>query len=468
MVTQEVDLPLPPAVLLRRCAREPFVFALDGSDATSWGCGRALLGFDPFATLRIEASGDALVHRNGTTERWCGDPFDLLERFCGSCAPPPPHASFGGGVIAALSYDLRHWSARRPGRDRSDTLPAGRCLPVLHAAAYDWWLSYSYVQRRYQLASCAAPQGRLRQVAARLRRLAEKPAPALAGAGCGRLVSDFTPEQYRAAVAAVLAYIAAGDVYQVNLAQRFTLPSLPQRAGLSLAATAAALYGRLQAGHPAPFGAYVDGGDFMLVSNSPECFLRRRAHTLSTFPIKGTRQRGASPAADEAAVCALRADPKEQAEHVMIVDLERNDLGRVCRTGSVRVDELARVHTFPSLHHMISQISGEVPRDTPLADILRATFPGGSVTGAPKIRAMEIIDELEPVRRDFYTGAIGVIEWNGDAVLNLAIRTAIATPDGLAYHAGGGVVADSVAALEYAESLLKAQPFFTALGAVAA
>jgi para-aminobenzoate synthetase len=147
----------------------------------------------------------------------------------------------------------------------------------------------------------------------------------------------------------------------------------------------------------------------------------------------------------------------------MIVDLERNDLGRVCRTGSVRVEDFARIETFPSLHHLVSNITGQLWPGTTLGDVLRALFPGGSITGAPKVRAMEIIDELEPVARGFYTGAIGFIGFDGGTVFNLAIRTAIATPDQLAYYAGGGIVADSIADEEYDETLLKARPFFAAV-----
>jgi len=267
-------------------------------------------------------------------------------------------------------------------------------------------------------------------------------------------VSDFGKDRYLSAVRAVLDYIAAGDVYQVNLAQRFVVTDPP---------APAALFATIQRRHPVPFAAYVDGGDFILVSNSPECFLAQRADKLATFPIKGTRRRGHDPFADEQLARELQDNAKERAEHLMIVDVERNDLGRVCRTGSVRVEEFARIQTFPTLHHLVSKVSGQLRPQVTLAEVLRATFPGGSITGAPKIRAMEIIDEIEPVSRSFYTGAIGFIDLDGDAVFNLAIRTAVATRQKLTYHAGGGIVADSVPIREYEETLLKAQPFFAAL-----
>ncbi len=456
MATQEVDLPVPPAALLTRCAGEPYVCVLDGGGPHSWGMGRALLGFRPRATLRIAANGEAFLH-DGSTHRWHGHPFDLLDRFCAAAAghADPASGPLGGGVVAVLSYDLRQWVERLPGRARDDL-----ALPVLHAAWYDWLLSYSYADRRYRLASSSCSAAELRAVAARLKALATQPV-ACARAGIAPLcvTADVTQDDYLAAVRRVLDYIAAGDAYQVNLAQRFsvTRPPVP-----------ATVFAALQRQHPVPFAAYVDCGQFVLVSNSPECFLTVEGQTLATFPIKGTRPRGVDARADRALAAELRADPKERAEHVMIVDLERNDLGRVCRTGSVRVDEFARVHTFPSLHHLISRVRGELRPGTPLADVLRATFPGGSITGAPKIRAMQIIDELEAVRRGFYTGAIGFIRLDGRAVFNLAIRTAVVTPGSFTYHAGGGIVADSVPAREYDETLLKARAFFAALTAGAA
>ncbi|MFQ5666852.1 MAG: aminodeoxychorismate synthase component I [Candidatus Binatia bacterium] len=454
MVTQEVELPLLPTALLTRCATNPFAFAFDGGGRASWTCGCAFLGFCPRATLRVAASGEALM-RDGAEHRWHGDPFALLDRFCATwgAAPGGTTAAGAGAVVVALSYELRHWVERLP--PPRDDHPS---LPVLHAAFYDWLLSYSYDEQRYTLASEQCSQAEIQAIAAHLQALAAAPpGPGTVGGRRGHPRSNFRREEYLAAVDAARDYIAAGDVYQVNLAQQFsTAPSLAP----------AALFAALQREHPVPFGAYVDAGDCVLISNSPECFLTRSHHRVATFPIKGTRGRGCDARGDQQLIAELLADPKERAEHVMIVDLERNDLGRVCCTGSVHVDEFARVHTFPSLHHLVSKVSGRLRPDVSLADILRAMFPGGSITGAPKIRAMEIIDELEPVRRGFYTGAIGFIGLGGRrCVLNLAIRTAVATPRCVTYHAGGGIVADSNPAREYEEALLKAQPFFAAVGA---
>jgi anthranilate/para-aminobenzoate synthase component I len=257
-------------------------------------------------------------------------------------------------------------------------------------------------------------------------------------------------------IARAQAHIAAGDVYEINLAQPFTAKA--ERAD------APALFAAWTGRYPMPFAAYVDAGDWTLLSNSPECFLHVDGRQVTTWPIKGTRRHEAgSTAADRAA--ALRGDPKEQAEHVMVVDLERNDLGRICEIGSVTVAELAAVREFPLLAHMISEVRGQLRPDASLAGLLRATFPGGSITGAPKVQAMRLIEALEPAARGFYTGAIGWTEMDGDSRFSIAIRTAVMDDAGLAFWAGGGIVADSQAEREHEEGLLKAETFFRALAA---
>jgi anthranilate/para-aminobenzoate synthase component I len=220
----------------------------------------------------------------------------------------------------------------------------------------------------------------------------------------------------------------------------------------------------MRALQPVPFGAYLDAGPERVLSRSPELFLRRRGARVVTCPIKGTRPRGANPAADAALAAELARDPKERAEHVMIVDLERNDLGRVCVAGSVAVEALAAAVPFDTVQHLISTVAGTLRPSVSTVDLLRATFPSGSITGAPKIRAMEIIAELEAAPRGFYTGAIGWIDASGDCDLNVAIRTAVARGDRLVYQAGGGIVADSRAERELDELHLKAAAFFRALG----
>lgn len=268
------------------------------------------------------------------------------------------------------------------------------------------------------------------------------------------LCSTFTRGQYLDAVARAIDYIAAGDVFQVNLSQRFSAPLYDHPA---------ALYARLRRQSPASYGACLAYEDFAVLSNSPELFLRVEPHEggkrrVVTRPIKGTRPR--TPGMD----AELRDSTKDQAELNMIIDLERNDLGRVCEIGSVRVTETRTIETHPTVYHGVATVEGVLRDEVTFVDLLRATFPGGSVTGAPKIRAMEIIEELEPVRRGPYCGAIGYLASDGSMEFNVAIRTMV-LKDGLAHVAvGGGVVADSDPAAEYDETLVKAHAMFAALG----
>jgi aminodeoxychorismate synthase component I len=281
---------------------------------------------------------------------------------------------------------------------------------------------------------------------------ADRPAGADAdyGASGEGLSSDFTRGEYEAAVGRVMDFISAGDVFQVNLAQRFT-------AGLKR--HPAEIYQRLVRESPAPFGAYLGYEDFAVVSNSPELFFRVTPdRQIVTRPIKGTRP--AQPGME----AELRDSVKDQAELNMIVDLERNDLGRICRVGSVRVAEARAIEAHPTVYHGVATIEGMLREEIGFVDLLGAMFPGGSVTGAPRIRAMEIIDELEPVRRGPYCGAIGYLDSAGNMEFNVAIRTMIAKAGRIHIPVGGGIVADSDPAAEYEETLVKAEAMFQAAG----
>jgi para-aminobenzoate synthetase component 1 len=257
---------------------------------------------------------------------------------------------------------------------------------------------------------------------------------------------------YRRAVEAIRAWIRAGDVYQVNLSRRLDAD------GVSAGALPL-IYSELVRRAPAPFCAYLDAGDHIVVSNSPERFLRVVDGRVETCPIKGTRPRGRTPEEDRWLAKELLSSAKDRAEHVMIVDLERNDLGRVCQTGSVRVVRLAALRSFPNVHHMVSSVQGVLQHSDDLLGLVRATFPGGSITGAPKIRAMEIIETLEPSRRGVYTGAIGYLDARGELDLSIAIRTGVAAGSRFSLHVGGGIVADSDPEAELEETWHKAAAF---------
>ncbi|MCL6630265.1 MAG: aminodeoxychorismate synthase component I, partial [Armatimonadetes bacterium] len=272
----------------------------------------------------------------------------------------------------------------------------------------------------------------------------------------GALTSSFSRGEYCEAVRKVKEYIAAGDVYQVNLSQRFVV---------SLDADAWEVYLALRASNPAPYAAYLNIGGATILSSSPESFLvyNPRERIVVTRPIKGTRPRGVDDVEDGRLVLELQASDKDRAENLMIVDLERNDLGRVCQFGSVHVPELMVVESYPNVHHLVSTITGVLRDDCDVTDLLLACFPGGSITGAPKIRAMQIIDELEPVRRGVYTGSIGWMGFDQSVNLNIAIRTAVIKDSACYFSVGGGIVADSEPEVEYQETLDKGKAFFEVL-----
>jgi para-aminobenzoate synthetase component 1 len=267
----------------------------------------------------------------------------------------------------------------------------------------------------------------------------------------GPLSSNFTREAYIRAVARIREYIRNGDVYQVNLSQRFSFP---------LAGEVYRLFRHLFALNPAPFYAFLNCGDFQILSTSMERFLLQQEGYLETRPIKGTRPRGRTPEEDLALRRELAASPKDAAELSMIVDLLRNDVGKVCEARTVKVTEHKRLEAYQNVYHLVSIVTGKLRPQAGAVDILRATFPGGSITGCPKIRAMEIIDELEPQVRHVYCGAIGYLGLHRNLDLNVAIRTAIISRGQAHFSVGGGVVYDSDEEDEYEETLHKGRTLF--------
>ena len=369
--------------------------------------------------------------------------------------PLPGLPPFQGGIAGYLSYD---WGAdlervRRPpeGAGAGGGEPD---VPDEVLGLYDWTIAWDHAVRRSWIIAWTAD--RLAWVRERLGRPSRSASVFRRRPPPSAVESNFTRPEFEAAVARIRDYIAAGDVYQVNLAQRFrsafTGPPLE-------------LYRRLRARSPAPFGAYLALGDLTVASISPERFLRLEAATgaAEARPIKGTRPRGATPAEDAALAAALTASEKDRAENVMIVDLLRNDLGKVCRPGSVCVPELYALESHPTVHHLVSTVTGALADAADAFDLLRAAFPGGSITGAPKIRAMEIIAELERAPRGVYCGAIGYISVSGDMDSNIPIRTVVLQDGVASFHAGAGIVWDSDPRAEYDETLAKARAMIDAL-----
>jgi para-aminobenzoate synthetase component 1 len=352
--------------------------------------------------------------------------------------------------VGFLSYDL----GRRFERLSGPTLPDSP-WPLLEFRFYDAFVALGGTMAQPKIWARSPPAAQ--RLAARLLEGAAADQPAPAEPEPGPFVEPESSGQHLAAIARALEYIRAGDIYQVNLARRL-VAALPERAG---EAPGCPLLLCLERTAPAPHAFWLADAEAgtALVGNSPERFLRVTPDgVVETSPIKGTRPRGLGPAAEDAAE-ALLGSSKDRAEHVMIVDLERNDLGRICQTGSVEVAELCRVLALPTVYHLESTVRGRLRPEVGLATLLRATFPGGSVTGAPKIRAMEIIEELEPARRGPYTGATGWLGAAGDLDLAVAIRTALVRDGQLCLWVGGGIVADSTPESELAETWDKARAF---------
>jgi para-aminobenzoate synthetase component 1 len=448
MIIEEIALRIPPLEVLERLSRQPQLAYLEGLRDPR-GRSHTVLGYAPRATFEIGSGGASIP---GGAAR--GDALAALDTFLTTLPGSDPAIPFPFrcAAIGYLAYDLRTLVERVPARARDDLH-----LPRALFRWYDPFLIHDDSNHRYYLVS-----GGSRAVVneARRRLFQELDAGTTGGhgehSGAPRLESNMTRDEYRRAVSRIHDFIAAGDVYQINFTQRFCA---------TMSTDPLALFVRLVRRHPMPRSAYIDAESFQILSNSPELFLERHGTRIATQPIKGTRRRGQTTAQDARQRAELRRDAKERAEHVMIIDLERNDLGRICRTGTVCVPHATRVHSYPTLHHLVSTVEGIVAEDVPTAEVIRATFPGGSITGAPKIRAMEIIDALEPNARGVYTGALGLIDTAGDMHLSLAIRTAVTTGGRIYYGTGGGIVADSDADSEYAESLLKAEGLLTALGA---
>ena len=365
-----------------------------------------------------------------------------------------------GGCFGYWGYDLKNFIEPRLPRRAPDDLQLPDCslgfhdsLVVFdHSLNKTWIISTGLDVDGTRSDARACKQARFWQTRLSAR-LPPNEAPRNAPTPV-RVKSNLTRAEFLARVSRAQDYIRAGDIYQVNLSQRLTAPH-PEPGWR--------LFQRLAAVSPAPFSAYLDCGDFALVSSSPESFLRLSGPHIQTRPIKGTRPRSPDPARDAQLAYELQTSAKEMAELLMITDLLRNDLGKVCEFGSVQVPDLVRLERYPQVQHLVSTVEGCLRPGLTHLSALAACFPGGSITGAPKIRAMEIIDELEPVARGPYTGGLGYLGFNRESQLSIVIRAAVCREQTAYFHVGAGIVADSVPAAEYDETLAKARGFFDAL-----
>lgn len=368
---------------------------------------------------------------------------------------------FQGGLAGLFAYGLGHAIERLPGPQFDEFQ-----VPALAVGLYDWVIGVDHLQERAWL--FARDSSRLKAVRRHLEQtstaeprglgeqsiLFDELAPQYPLEGHPQVTSTFDRSTYLQTVYRAMEYIHAGDCFQVNIAQRLLSP---------LREPPLHVYARLRKRNPAPFSGYFDLGSFAIASASPERFLKVNDRSIETWPIKGTRPRGKTPEEDNAHSVQLATSDKDRAENVMIVDLLRNDLGRVCEYGSISVPRVCQLETYRYVHHLVSGVAGKLRKDRTAFDLLRAAFPGGSVTGAPKVRAMEIISELEPTARGPYCGSLGYIGFDGAMDSNILIRTFTLGKGWMQFPVGGGVVADSDPAREYAETLHKAAGLLEAL-----
>jgi len=462
---QEIPTSHNPESLARRLRGEPGLLILRSLLFDSPQARYSFVTARPILTMRSWASR-CEVTSQGETRVQFGNPWSLMDvlmaryELLDEVDLPFPL----GGCFGYWGYELKNFVEPRLGRLAIDDLG----LPDCHIGFHDSLVVFDHrLGKTWVVSTGLQPDGsrderRASSVLDWWRSLLEtaESGTDFEGEPCARcqprVDSSMTRAGFLLAVERAQRYIRAGDIYQVNLAQRLAAPA---------AGTGWDFFERLSAVSPAPFSAFLDCEEFQIASSSPELFLRLSGPHITTRPIKGTRPRSSDPTRDAQLTYELQTSAKEMAELVMITDLLRNDLGRVCEFGSVQVPELVRLERYPQVQHLVSTVEGRLARGVTHFEAFARCFPGGSITGAPKIRAMEIIDELEPVTRGPYTGCIGYLGFNRESQLNIAIRTAVCLPETVYFHAGAGIVADSVPDAEYDETLAKAAGFLAASAA---
>jgi len=442
MPIQRTPLPYHPdsSGLFQPLARHPWAVFLDSGFPYSDQGRYDILSAEPHTTLTT-LQGVTRIDNGRGVEEHQGNPLALLRPLLRRDPAVPADLPFSGGAIGYFGYDLA-WSLQGLGLPPPTGEPT---LPEMAVGLYDWAVVVDHQQQQSWL---VAETGEATRNRLALLEQAAQEAPPLRPTG--PLQTEPERAAYGAAFRRVQHYIHEGDCYQVNLARRFRV---------TVEGDPWAGYRLLRRRNPAPFGAYLNTPYGQVLSGSPERFLRLRGEQVETRPIKGTRPRAKDPQRDLELREDLRRHPKDRAENLMIVDLLRNDLGKCCRPGSIRVEGFCELESFATVHHLTSTIRGRLVPGADALDLLQAAFPGGSITGAPKRRAMQIIHELEPFRRGLYCGSIGYLDRNGDMDTNIAIRTLVVREGQLYFWAGGGIVADSDEEGEYQETLHKARAF---------
>ena len=456
----EISSLSPPHKLFRRFMDSRYSFLLESGGSVGDFSRYSFIGSEPF--LVFKSKGEEIeICEGDQSERFSGDPFDVLKRLISRYnLASSGHSPFPGGAVGYFGYDLCHFVEKLP-RNSFDDLQ----LPDCYLCFYDRVVTFDHLTGRLFISSSGLPEKeparrrerakwRLEEILNKFNKASWEDFSVREEYNIGEISSNFSRSDYLDAIERAKEYIRAGDIFQVNLSQRFVCSRM---------ALPFTIYEKLRRINPAPFASLLNFPELSVVGASPERFLRISGRKVQTRPIKGTRPRGRDDLEDKELARELWESEKDKAELIMIVDLERNDLGRVCEYGSVRVPKLITLETYPTVFHLVSTVEGVLKEDKDHIDCLRACFPGGSITGAPKIRAMEIIDELEPNQRSVYTGSIGYIGFNGETDLNIVIRTMVMAGEKIYFHAGGGIVADSDPATEYEETLHKARALIKTL-----
>lgn len=453
---EEVESDIPPHLLFKRLENLSYSFFLDS--ATGAEHGRfSFLGCEPFLVFKSKRDLVALEWNDGRTENIRSNPFLALKGlFRKFTIPPIPDwgdgIPFVAGGVGYFGYDMKDFIEKLP-----DIATDDMSVPDCTIGFYDTVLIFDHSKGKSYIAGVKF-NGISTDAKSKIKAVLSSDYPDTAKEHsdeiAGDLKSNFTRAGYMKAVKSAKEYIRDGDIYQVNLSQRFEadLKSDPYE-----------LYLRLRSASPAPFSSYLNFKNVIIISSSPERFLMKAGSYIETRPIKGTSPRSDDPLTDELNEALLKNSYKDRAEHIMIVDLERNDLGRICEYGSVRPTEFIALERYSTVFHLVSTVSGKLKEGVDPVDCLMATFPGGSITGAPKVRSMEVIESLEPVKRSLYTGAIGYISFDGNMDTSIIIRTIVVKDGKLFFSVGGGIVADSDPEKEYYETLDKAEGIMRAI-----
>lgn len=427
----------------------PYAFFLDSGKHHGKFGKFSFIGFDPLAVFKAK-DGKIEIHKGNSLHEFTNSKsLDIFQKFFDKYeknhkSPFP----FSGGFVGFLSYDLCRQIEKIPSLAEDD-----KNIPDICFGLYDGIFVYDHKKRECSIVAHGInkPAGNIIKNLNAIIKLANKKIKHVKAPQKkikNEIISNFSKEEYIKSIGRVKRYIKNGDIYQANLTQRFET---------KYTRDAWLLYQRLRNINPAPFSSFIDYGDFQIISSSPERFLRVDKRKIQTRPIKGTIARGINKEQDLLNKKILLNSEKDKSELIMIVDVARNDLGRISKIGTVKVEKLFSLEKYPTVYHLVSTITGELREDVKFADIIKATFPGASITGAPKIRAMEIIEELEPTRRNIYTGSIGYLDFNGNMDFNIVIRTIILKSGKAFFQAGGGIVWDSDKESEYKESILKAK-----------